>query len=554
MFKLKFFLTIGLISTSILSFSHISQNVNLSAKENEVSKIISNSQVSQSTTTLSLATSQISSVTSNSQQLNSLSVTNNSKLLDIYRIPKPVTIDPKIEKQVINCIRNKYDVNKKDIIITFLDKTKGIDLREDTNDIIDFGIAFSKDSNSDDGRLSKNYTFNIIKNNVKCRDVAETIVNLNGYKTKESIEEGKENWKKYLKSEKNREEKNIKDIEYTKEKKSTLLDIFSPVKASALTSSQIYQVESDIIQKGKDLGITNKNQAAYILGTAWHKSAQFNQLSELYNGTNKCTYFDQKYGPGTSVAVQLGNTQVGDGCKFYGRGYVQLTGRSNYQTYKDITAIDIINNPDLVATDTNFARFIMVDGMKNGRFTSVKLNDYINSTTNDFYNARKIVNGLDAASTIEGYTRNLYLTDTRITNYTTTPSTPTPIQAWMFKRKGTNQCLNSYNSANYSKVDTYTCNQSDGDQLWTNNGGGFRKKGSSFCMNSNSPTNAKGVIMWTCNSNNNDQNWNWSTNAFVRSGTSQCVDKQNPANGIQVYTWVCLNGNTNQQWEAIWLS
>ncbi len=36
------------------------------------------------------------------------------------------------------------------------------------------------------------------------------------------------------------------------------------------------------------------------------------------------------YGPGTRVAKELGNFQTGDGAKFCGRGYVQLTGRNNY--------------------------------------------------------------------------------------------------------------------------------------------------------------------------------------------------------------------------------
>ena len=36
-------------------------------------------------------------------------------------------------------------------------------------------------------------------------------------------------------------------------------------------------------------------------------------------------------------------------------------------------------------------------GMKNGMFTGVSLSTYINGSHQDFYNARKIINGLDAA-------------------------------------------------------------------------------------------------------------------------------------------------------------
>lgn len=44
----------------------------------------------------------------------------------------------------------------------------------------------------------------------------------------------------------------------------------------------------------------------------------------------------------------LGNTQVGDGWKFRGRGLIQLTGRALYQKYKDFSGLDVITNPDLV--------------------------------------------------------------------------------------------------------------------------------------------------------------------------------------------------------------
>lgn len=45
--------------------------------------------------------------------------------------------------------------------------------------------------------------------------------------------------------------------------------------------------------------------------------------------------------------IDLGNTQVGDGPKFKGRGYIQLTGRNNYTHYGNKFAIDLVNNPRL---------------------------------------------------------------------------------------------------------------------------------------------------------------------------------------------------------------
>lgn len=42
----------------------------------------------------------------------------------------------------------------------------------------------------------------------------------------------------------------------------------------------------------------------------------------------------------------LGNTQVGDGFRFRGRGYKQVTGRANYTKLSKDVGIDYVNNPD----------------------------------------------------------------------------------------------------------------------------------------------------------------------------------------------------------------
>ncbi len=135
------------------------------------------------------------------------------------------------------------------------------------------------------------------------------------------------------------------------------------------------------------------DQTAYVLATATHESAMGAYMEEFASG--------RAY----EGRADLGNTQVGDGVKFKGRGYVQVTGRSNYQAWSDRLGIDLVNNPEL-AERPEIAAEILVVGMKEGTFTGRSLGDYINNGSVDFENARRIVNGSDRATLIAGYAEN----------------------------------------------------------------------------------------------------------------------------------------------------
>lgn len=65
---------------------------------------------------------------------------------------------------------------------------------------------------------------------------------------------------------------------------------------------------------------------------------------------SKESFFDVVYAPENNGA-QLGNTQPGDGGKFYGRGFIQLTGRANYTKYAKLAEVNILNNPELLNED-----------------------------------------------------------------------------------------------------------------------------------------------------------------------------------------------------------
>ncbi|MEP3298751.1 MAG: hypothetical protein ABJO27_20150 [Pseudoruegeria sp.] len=101
----------------------------------------------------------------------------------------------------------------------------------------------------------------------------------------------------------------------------------------------------------------------------------------------------------------MGNTEKGDGVKFHGRGFVQLTGRANYTDWGNRLKIDLTSshaNADK-ALDMNVALMILFEGMMAGTFAGRKLSDFIVNVRQDWEGARQVVNGNDQAELIATY-------------------------------------------------------------------------------------------------------------------------------------------------------
>ena len=69
-------------------------------------------------------------------------------------------------------------------------------------------------------------------------------------------------------------------------------------------------------------------------------------------------YFTANYEDNREIARQLGNTQPGDGARYCGRGYIQITGRANYRNYGKVLGVPLEDNPDL-ALEPDVAARIM---------------------------------------------------------------------------------------------------------------------------------------------------------------------------------------------------
>lgn len=89
-----------------------------------------------------------------------------------------------------------------------------------------------------------------------------------------------------------------------------------------------------------------------------------------------------------------------------GRGYIQLTWEDNYKKFEEILNQPLTTDPD-IALRPSVAYEIAKIGMQEGIFTGKKLSDYINESKCEYKNARKIVNWLDKAEEIAGYSRKI---------------------------------------------------------------------------------------------------------------------------------------------------
>jgi RHS repeat-associated protein len=145
-------------------------------------------------------------------------------------------------------------------------------------------------------------------------------------------------------------------------------------------------------------GFSN-NQTAYVLATAAWESGPGGIGARMSESPGKQgeAYFNKYSG-------RLGNTAPGDASLYRGRGYVQLTGKGNYQKWSDELGVNLVGNPSLAATP-DIAAQIAVEGLDKGTITGASLYSYVNPFLNDFVGARRTINGTDQASNIAAYAR-----------------------------------------------------------------------------------------------------------------------------------------------------
>jgi len=143
----------------------------------------------------------------------------------------------------------------------------------------------------------------------------------------------------------------------------------SNFKLEALKGHVPDAVIAQIPDTAAKFGITTPLRLAHFLAQCGHESGGFKAVNENLNyGAKGLRGIFGKYFPTDAKALEyerkpekianlvyggrMGNgpEASGEGYKFRGRGYIQLTGKENYAKFDKTVDENILENPDLVAT------------------------------------------------------------------------------------------------------------------------------------------------------------------------------------------------------------
>lgn len=230
----------------------------------------------------------------------------------------------------------------------------------------------------------------------------------------------------------------------------------SPPPKSSSNASKSSDGIKALISACDKVGLTTKEQKCALLGIAGGESqwipqsenfnysrsrikqifsflsdAEADQYSEATKkGISRKEFFSVIYGPTKRGKGFLGNQTDEDGGKYYGRGFIQLTGKGNYARYQKLAKdsglnLDIVNNPDSLDSDINVSALVAALYIKDRVPKGVKPNahpDY-------FYAAKKAVgvNSPDIAARKLQYYEYFYGTDAG--GSVEKDANPTPVEA-----------------------------------------------------------------------------------------------------------------------------
>src|SRR5262249_84830 len=117
------------------------------------------------------------------------------------------------------------------------------------------------------------------------------------------------------------------------------LAYFSQAKLAPVigTDQEKYRHVPILVKAFYTAGYHSRNHLAAILANLIYETSNLKAMQEAGSG-------DQYEG-----RKDLGNTEPGDGRRFKGRGYAEIGGRENYQSFGTAVGVDLVRQPERAA-------------------------------------------------------------------------------------------------------------------------------------------------------------------------------------------------------------
>lgn len=116
----------------------------------------------------------------------------------------------------------------------------------------------------------------------------------------------------------------------------TLEQLVELCRASGKAAERLAQIVVPLNAAMTEFEINTPRRAAAFLAQIAHESGRFIYVREIASG--------EAY----EGRADLGNTEPGDGRRFRGRGWIQITGRSNYRDCGAALGVDLVGSPELL--------------------------------------------------------------------------------------------------------------------------------------------------------------------------------------------------------------
>lgn len=178
-----------------------------------------------------------------------------------------------------------------------------------------------------------------------------------------------------------------------------------------LKSSQRAGLEGILDAWEPQLASKDDRWLAYMLATTHHETGRTMQpVRETFASTDDkaIQILEKAFAAGKLPWVSKPYwRRDADGKSWLGRGFVQLTHKSNYKRMGDLFGIDLLTDPNVVMRH-DISTAILTEGMIRGSFTGKKLGDYFTPTKSDWFNARRIINGIEKAELVASYGQKYY--------------------------------------------------------------------------------------------------------------------------------------------------